>query len=141
MEKDNGQGQIPSQEETNSVPQTPAPTDNTQNQTGESQKSQYSDYVHSDGRKWDELTADERKKIKRKLNKKKKKQKQKQDDAAYKESIKGKSSFQIELQWCIDQIKLGITANAVTPEQRKETFLLFLSTNFLDFFLRFLIFG
>lgn len=87
------------------------------------QKSKYSDYVHSDGRKWDDLTAEERKKVRKKLNKKNKKQSKKQNiqelTKKHQERTKGKSNFEKELLWCIDQIKLGLTHNAVTPEQCK----------------------
>lgn len=93
------------------------------------QKSKYADYVHKDGRTWEELTPEERKKVRKKLNKKKKKQeKQKLKKEGLKkhvEKIKGKSNFEQELQWCVDQIKLGLTHNEVTPDQCKFNFYYF----------------
>lgn len=84
-------------------------------------QSKYADYVHTDGRSWVELTKEERRKIKKKLNKKKKKEAKKKNmqelTKKHEEKTKGKSNFEKELLWCIDQIKLGLTHNAVTPEQ------------------------
>jgi hypothetical protein len=51
---------------------TPNNTEVSENKPAE-QKSKYADYVTPDGRTWDQLSADERKKIRKKLNKKNKK--------------------------------------------------------------------
>jgi len=76
------------------------------------QISKYADYLHSDGRKWDQLTVEEKKKIRKKLAKKF----NKVIVAPPTESRK-ETTYEEELEWCINQLKLGLTKNAVTPEQ------------------------
>jgi hypothetical protein len=84
--------------------------------------SKYADYVHSDGRKWAELTADEKKKVRKKLKKKKDKS-EKSKNPYYEATTKfrgqpeKKLTFEDDLEWCLSQLKLGLTANVVTQQQ------------------------
>ena len=83
----------------------------------------YSDYVHTDGRKWDELKPEEKKKLKKKLSKKDKK-KPENKNPFLEQTIKFKgvektTTYEEELEWSIGQLKLGLTANVVTPAQCK----------------------
>jgi uncharacterized protein YaaW (UPF0174 family) len=109
------------------IPGPEQPEQQEQEQTAPEQQEQtqskFADYIHSDGRPWAELTPEEKQKVRKKLNKKKKKKKKAQSKATqiakHSEKMKGKGNFEKELKWCIDQIKLGLTANAVTPDQCK----------------------
>ena len=92
-------------------------------ETDQKQVSKYADYVHTDGRKWEELEPDEKKKLKKKLAKKyKKKEEKKNPYIVQTTKFKGTektTTYEEELEWCIGQLKLGLTANVVTPDQCK----------------------
>lgn len=77
-------------------------------------KSKYADYVTPDGRTWDQLSANEKKKIKKKLNKKNKAK------AAPVPDVENMDfSVDAQIEWTLRQIKLGLTSKDVTKDQCK----------------------
>lgn len=81
--------------------------------------SKYSSYVHPDGRKWAELSEKEKKKIRQKMKKKEKQAQLKKYKEELAKQNEGKSAYEIELNWCIHQLKLGLTNPGVTHDQCK----------------------
>ena len=98
-------------------------------------KSRFADYVAPDGRRWDQLTTDEKAKVRKKFKKKNQTQllkekaiemtaslqkaadskaKPENPDEVEKES---KSILESQIRWCTAQIRLGLTNNNVTKDQ------------------------
>lgn len=67
------------------------------------------------------LSAEEQKKLKKKARKKAKKEKdqiaKKEEEERLKNENEGKDAYEIELAWCIRQLKLGLTNKGVTADQ------------------------
>lgn len=109
--------------ETEVLQQQPEKVIQIEAQDSNNQVSKYADYVHGDGRKWSELKPEEKKRVKKKLAKKMKK-KVINSNPLVQETTKFRNSdktttYEEELKWCIDQLKLGLSANAVTMDQCK----------------------
>lgn len=71
------------------------------------------------------LTPEERKKLKKKAKKKEKKAKEienkKMEEEAKLQEVQGKSQYEVEVDWCIKQLKLGLTNPGVTKDQGRRT--------------------
>lgn len=103
------------------------------------EKPKYADYIHSDGRKWEELTTEEKQKVRKKLNKKDKKKSNNPISDLIIEAPKDIEtptskvvvidtedySVTAQINWCIFQIKLGLQTNKVTKDQSKYNFYCF----------------
>ena len=92
-------------------------------QAGESNQIDWANLVLDDGKKFADLSPEDKKKMKKKLKKKEKKTKEVAEKKAYEELIEkqneGKDKYQIEVDWCINQLKLGLTNPGVDAEQSK----------------------
>lgn len=124
MENDKPAQETPEITETAEITETTEITEKPSTQPGD-QKSKYSDYVTKDGRTWDQLDAEERKKIRKKLNKKNKKKNAKVAENAVdgKAKVVAKQDFSVaaQIKWCTSQIRLGLNSNAVTKDQCKQS--------------------
>lgn len=70
------------------------------------------------------LTSEELKKLKKKMKKKEKKMKEQETKKAVEVEIvkenEGKDQYEIEVAWCIKQLKLGLTNKGVTKDQGRN---------------------
>lgn len=68
-----------------------------------------------------ELTAKQIKRQKEKARKKAKKEKEvqerKEEEERMKKEFEGKDAYEVEVAWCIRQLKLGLTNKGVTKDQ------------------------
>ena len=83
----------------------------------ETVENKWADHVCPDGRKFSELNNEEKKKMRKKLKKQEKAKTSKELEAEYNKIMEGKDPYEVEVNWCINQLKLGLTRPGVTKEQ------------------------
>ena len=77
----------------------------------------WANVVCPDGRKFSELNYEEKKKMRKKLRRKEKATESKQLEDEYNKLMEGKDPYELEVAWCINQLKLGLTRPGVSKEQ------------------------